>query len=311
VLRSAFPAFARALQNMPGGLPDLRVAIASSNFGAGPSMVSPECPPIGDRGVFQVKPGCGLDASVARWLAIDGRGVQNFQGQLPTVFGCLAALGTNGCGYEHQLQSLRASLAENVATENRGFLRRDAHLGLIILSDEDDCSGEPDSRLYQEVIPGQSGSVRCSLVGHQCNGQPVPAMEFRAPLAACSPVRHAGTSDDRVNRLINVDAFVDYMKALKGDRPELIFVGAIIGWSDDPAAQYGIQLRPAPTRPTEIELDSMPICESQATGMAAPGIRLQAFARAFAQHSVHSICTNDLVPAMTDIASRIAGMMGP
>ena len=42
-LRNNFPAFMQELQKIPGGLPDTRIAVISSNFGAGPSVPSPEC----------------------------------------------------------------------------------------------------------------------------------------------------------------------------------------------------------------------------------------------------------------------------
>jgi hypothetical protein len=314
-LRQAFPAFMSVLQSLPGGLPDIRIGIVSSNFGAGPTMPSPECPPIGDRGVFQVRPSCGLDAGTSRWLAVDAAGRPNFAGtvaNLPPVFGCLAQLGTNGCGYEHQLQALRAALTETVATENKGFLRREAALALVIVSDEDDCSGEPDARLYEDPSPGQAGSLRCSLTGHVCGGQPVPAMAgFDAPLASCTPAMHANTAQDRMNRLINVSDFVDYIKAMKPGRQDLFFVGAIIGWNDAPDARYGIIARPSPINPMDQEIDNMPVCQTAGTGVAVAGIRLRTFAQAFPRHSVHSICAADLTPAMTAIATGIAGMMAP
>jgi hypothetical protein len=308
-LRAAFPTFMNVLANLPGGRPDLRIGIVSSNFGAGPTMPSPECPPLGDRGVFQVKPGCGLDVSVSRWLAVDRAGNSNFTGALPAVFSCLASLGVNGCGYEHQLQSLRAAFADNVTPQNTGFLRADAYLAIVIISDEDDCSGEPESTLYRDQIPGQAGSLRCSLVGHQCNGQPVPATAgFRAPLASCAPVTHAKTPDDRLRRLINVDDFVDFIKAVKGFRAERILVSNIIGWNDSPGAEYGLTARPSPSNPMEVEVDLMPVCQHIATGTAAPGIRLRAFAQAFANHTVHSICAADLTPAMEAIARKLGDM---
>jgi hypothetical protein len=309
-LRANFPDFMTELQNIPGGLPDTRIGIISSNFGAGQTMPAPECSPIGDRGVFQVKPNCGLDVNTARWLSINAMGMPNFQGALPTVFSCLAALGTNGCGYEHQLQSLRAAFAENVAVENAGFLRRDAYLGIVILSDEDDCSGEPESLVYKDQVPGQAGSVRCSLKGHVCNGQPVPPMVgFRAPLASCAPAQHNNTPDDKLNSLINVDVFVDYVKALKGFRPDKILVSGVIGWNDAPNAEYGMIQRPSPSNPMEMELDTMPACQQATTGSAAPGIRLRKFITSFENNSVHAICQANLRQAMSEIGKKLANLV--
>ncbi len=58
-------------------------------------------------------------ASGGYWLTT-GSGVQNnFTGNLPTVFSCLAELGTSGCGYEHQLQSIRGALRQPAGRTSR------------------------------------------------------------------------------------------------------------------------------------------------------------------------------------------------
>jgi hypothetical protein len=308
-LGRAFPAFLEALRAAPGGMPDLRIGIVSTNFGSGPSFPSPECIPLGDRGRFQVRPACGLDPAVGgSFLTVDGQGKTNFMGSLPEVFSCLALLGTAGCGYEHQLQSLRAAIADPpVNSENRGFVRADARLGIVILSDEDDCSGEPDATFYGEPSPGQAGSLRCALLGHVCNGQAVPPMaEFQASLSACAP--YVRSPAERSTRLINVQEFVDYVMAIKSGRPDNIVVSTIIGWNDSPDAKYRIIERPGGFG-GGTEIDIAPACAANETGNAGPGVRLHTFARSFPHHTVHSICTGDLTPAMREIGRKMAGVM--
>jgi hypothetical protein len=306
-LRSGFPAFIEALKAAPGGLPDVRIGIINTNFGAGQTTPSPECFPLGDRGRLHVKPGCGLDPATAHFLATDGKGNSNFTGQLETAFSCLADLGTAGCGYEHQLQALRAAVAfPPVNVENRGFLRADARLGIVILSDEDDCSGEPDAEFFQDLIPGQAGSLRCALLGHVCGGQPVPAMAgFQWPLAGCSP--HVRLATEQRSRLINVREFVDFISSLKSGRPDNIFVSLIAGWNESPGAQYQVVSRTSAIGGSELDLG--PACSSVSSGVAYPAIRLRAFARAFPNHTIHNICAGDLTPAMTEIGQKLAGLM--
>ena len=310
-LKRNFPSFMERLEAIPGGLPDTRIAILSSNFGAGSSHPAMECDRYGDRAVFQVKPGCGLDAAQARWLSVGGGVTPNFQGQLGTVFSCMASLGVGGCGYEHQLQSLRAAFAQNVAPENAGFLRDDAYLGIVILSDEDDCSGEPQAEFFRDQIPGQAGSLRCALRGHVCNDQPVPAMNgFRAPLSSCKPAVHANTDADRREKLINVATFVQEIKALKAFRDDKILVSAVIGWPVNPAnaanAEYSILTRAGVSGP---ELDLAPACSEAGNGSAAPGIRLKTFVESFGNNSIHSICQADLKAAMTEIGTKLANVL--
>jgi hypothetical protein len=306
-LKRSFPRLISRLAALPGGLPDLRIAVLSSNFGAGSAHPALECSNFGDRGSFLARPACGL-AGGALWLSVDALGNKNFPGELVTTFSCLASLGTGGCGYEHHLQSLRASLNSNVAPQNAGFLRDDARLGIVILADEDDCSAGPDATFFAEVIAGQAGSLRCALRGHTCNGQPVTATAgFSAPLAACQPVMHANTPQDGRDRLINVSNVVQDIKAVKDLREDRILVSAIIGWDPSPGATYAIEMGMGVSGP---QLDLKPACTNvnPGAGSAAPGIRLQAFARSFLRHTVHSICA-DLDPAMTDIGNALAGMM--
>ena len=307
-LGRAFPAFLEALQAAPGGMPDLRIGIVSTSFGAGPTISLPECSPLGDRGRFLVRPGCGLDPAVGgAFLTVDGQGRTNFSGSLPQVFSCLAALGSKGCGYEHQLQSLRAAIANPpMNPENRGFVRTDARLGIVILSDEDDCSGEPTAEFYSDLIPGQGVSLRCALLGHVCNGQAVPPMAgFETSLSACAP--YVRSSAERNSRLINVQEFADHVMAIKSGRPDNIVVSTIIGWNDSPDAKYGLIERPAGSG-AGLEIDLAPACIASETGNAGPGVRLHAFALSFPHNTVHSICTGDLTPAMRDIGRKMAGM---
>jgi hypothetical protein len=305
-LRTNFPQFIVALAALPGGLPDLRIAILSSNLGAGPTALAPECTPGGDGGRFQIRPECGLiPATSGRFLRLDRAGNANFPGgaaKLGEMFACLAALGTGGCGYEHPLASLAAALGPT-NNENAGFLRDDALLAIVILSDEDDCSAAPNADFFANLIPMQSGSVRCSLRGHTCNGQPLPVLPFAAALSACTPyVRGAG---EATSRLTDVATFVDVIKAAKKGRTDQVLVSAIVGWDDNPSAQYTLIERPSSRGGTE--LDTGPICQNPGTGTATPALRLHAFAKAFPNHTVHSICS-DLPRAMGDIGQKLAGM---
>lgn len=78
------------LRALEGGLPDIRIAIISSNVGAGKTAISNICFPLGDKGRFQVKAGCGLDPSQSYFLAMQENGTKlNFTGELETVFSCM------------------------------------------------------------------------------------------------------------------------------------------------------------------------------------------------------------------------------
>lgn len=309
-LKVNFPKFMAELRKIPGAngpeLPDVRIAIVSSDVGAGTEAVG-TCVPLGDKGRFQVKGGCGLDKAQAHWLAAQENGTKvNFTGKLEDVFSCMASLGVDGCGYEHQLQSIRAALSKE-NPENQGFLRQDAYLGIIILSDEDDCSARPDTDLFLSVPDGHNPNLACSLQGHTCNGQMVPANVFNAPLASCKPTEGAKS------KLIPVEEFVKYVKDLKGGRNDRTIVGAIIGWNFQDNTPYQIKknVKGGAGVTEDDSLDTQPVCRST-NGVATPGIRLKGFVDAFGSEfgSTHSICQSDLSAPLVEIGKKIAQRLG-
>lgn len=106
---------------------------------------------------------------------------------------CLAPMGINGCGYESQLESMLQALNPSAAW-NMGanpFMRDEAALGIIILSDEADCSvaefdimEDPE---YQELNPDsmqpESSSAICWNAGVSCEGP-----DAMGVYANCEPV---------------------------------------------------------------------------------------------------------------------------
>lgn len=61
--------------------------------------------------------------------------------RLKLHFGCNATVGLRGSGFEQGLEAAVTALShELLQTANRGFLRDDAHLAIIFVTDENDCS---------------------------------------------------------------------------------------------------------------------------------------------------------------------------
>jgi hypothetical protein len=118
----------------------------------------------------------------------------------------MARVGTSGCGFEHQLAATSKALT---APENAGFLRDDAFLQIVLITDEDDCSAPTDSDLFTRQFPDEEPSFRCARAGHACRGQMPPSADFSAPLAECKAVENGALS--------NVQGFVDQIRALKKD----------------------------------------------------------------------------------------------
>lgn len=67
-------------------------------------------------------------------------------------FRCIATVGTEGDGFEKGLMAAKSALSEELlSTHNAGFLRDDAYLVIVFLSDENDCSDN-------YALPRQNGN---------------------------------------------------------------------------------------------------------------------------------------------------------
>jgi hypothetical protein len=116
---------------------------------------------------------------------------------LKDVFAANVKLGTHGSGFEHPLAAMEAALsAPLINNENAGFLRSDALLGIVVVSDEDDCS-------YPDHLVDEFGD------DYPCY--------------------------TKVDQMIPVPHYVDFLKGLKGGDASKIFY-AYIGGPDIPAA---------------------------------------------------------------------------
>ncbi len=300
-LRRNFPVFTSVLKNLPQGLPNVHIAVVSSDLGAGRFDNVPSCTGAGDQGRFQNTPRAGNCAG-PRGSFISSVGQQrNFDGDIDQVFSCIASLGTGGCGFEHQLQSLRAALDPDLMPpENHGFLREEAVLAIILLTDEDDCSAPPDTPLFdpsQTLITDPLGpldSFRCNEFGHLCGGR-------RPPRTAVSNLQDCQSAED--GRLIKVAELVAFFKTLKAD-PNDVMVAAVAG----PATPYSIALERQPGRrgTSQSQPSVVPSCMS-ANGTADPAVRIREFVEGFGTNgTLLSICADDFTPVMARIGEEVA-----
>ncbi len=134
-LASNFPMFATVLQNYvneEGEHIDFRIAVTTTGKDFTTTFTGFPLPPMtehGPNGAFLNN--CGV---TQRWL-------DSTTPNLSTTLGCRANVGTGGCSYEMPLLMTKHALADQVtAGPNAGFLRDDALLGVVMLTDEDDGS---------------------------------------------------------------------------------------------------------------------------------------------------------------------------
>jgi len=308
-LKKNFPKFIKVLQDIKGGLPNVHIGVVSTNVGAGNVVINgnPACSfPGGDRGQFKPPADTGLEDG-SKFIISNNNGAQDNiagNGTIADTFSKMADLGVNGCGYEHQLQAARLALYENVTPTNAKFLRRDAYLAIIIITDEDDCSAPPQTNFFvDEAYPTneQQASLRCALAGHRCNDA-FPTVTMNAtPLSTCVADEAGG------GKLIPVSEIVNDILKLKPSNPERILVSAIMGWPRDPSSTNYAISKDTTKMPALYDLE--PACSS-ANGLAAPGLRINQFVKAFGG-TVESICQDDFGPALTKIAEVIGAKLTP
>ncbi|MEZ4366319.1 MAG: VWA domain-containing protein, partial [Kofleriaceae bacterium] len=100
----------------------------------------------GDNGHLLAPSGCGMTRPWIEQADADPAG----------TFACLAAVGTSGPSDEMPLGALRDALEDRMLDgSNAGFLRPDALLAVVILTDEDDCS-------YEQPVTLALGQTLCS-----------------------------------------------------------------------------------------------------------------------------------------------------
>jgi len=298
-MNAQFPKLIAALKDPnDGSLPDLRVAIIDSDLGTGGMYTSGSCGPkngsnYGDLGKFQMigATACGVTSPDATYLEYIKGQPLNYTGDINTVFACLAGnLGTLGCGEEHQLQAFEFALvAGGLGNEaQHAMLRPTAYLGLVFLTDEDDCSAAMNDGMFGDKpeLRGESASLRCYTRSHDCEGRHLtvapPGYPTSAPYSttvsncaartdACPNLTDGSPSGTDTSVPTDCSPLKDYVqlayevKSLKSD-PDQILVAGIFGWPIDgdlTKAPYKIDLIPnANTADTAHPMvyDSWPTC---------------------------------------------------
>jgi hypothetical protein len=324
-LTENFPRFIEKLTGIQGGLPNVHIGVISSNVGAHPNI--PGCrPEDSDEGrlqfafVNQDDPRCtdnslSLDGKFIRDVVINeetGERQRNYLGpgtdaeNLSGVFSCMAKLGVGGCGFEGQLESIKQALTN---PENDGFLRPNAFLAIIIISDEDDCSAfEQD--MFDPTITGKDSalgpldSFRCFEFGVQCNPD-----DPRTPgeKTECVPRKDSPYMPD-------VQSYVDFIKDLKGD-PSKIIVAGIVGYDEmNPDELLEVEIVEK-ERVGEV-YSLVPACQVLAAdgvsieSRATNGVRLRSFLEQFpGRNTIQTICQRDLSGALDLIGDLLAAVI--
>ena len=314
-----FPVFMNVLKMLPSGdgsgtgLPDIHVAVVSSDTGPGKFDLSDRnCAYLGDGGKFHSAPtgtctATPLTGGQTFLAASMNQGVKNYNGDISDAFTCIAALGDKGCGFEGQLKSVRWALDPlNVPDGNQEFLRPDAFLAVILITNEDDCSVPDDSDLVDPTTDGVNlygplVSYRCNEFGHLCNIN--GALSPPPRTGALTNIQGCISNETASGKLVRVADEVNFLKSLKTD-PNQIFVAAITG----PVTPYSIG--PDPTQGGAQGV--VHSCMQGGGEYADPAVRIQQWVEAFGSHGLaETICANTFAPSLMAIATELSKLLGP
>jgi hypothetical protein len=236
-------------------------------------------------------------------------------------FGCIAKLGRNGCGLEQQLEAALKALTppdsaikftalspnghgnaqrKGVASGfNQNFLRDDAILAIVLISDEEDCSIPDQSRaIFDATTMVVSGglNVRCGLRDNQ-------------------------------NLLHATARYVDGLKALKpAAYQDRVLFAAVVGIPlvENTGSVVHVGVRALDTLLTRADMqfavrrnssgtddEAVPACINQdGDGSAAPGRRYLEVAKGFGDNGlVTSICEDQYETLMLNLAEKLAAQL--
>ena len=312
-LLTSFPAFVNVLKTLPGGLPDLHLGVVSSDTGPGKfDLPAYHCPFHGDGGRFQSQPrglctAAPLPPTQNFLQASNNQQTKNYTGDIADVFSCIAALGDQGCGFEGQLKSVRWALDPlNLPSDNQGFLRNDAYLAVVLLTNEDDCSLPDDSDLADPTQTKMSDplgplwSWRCNEFGHLCN---INGTLQSPPRGPSTNLQGCVSNDTPTGKLTWLGDEVAFLKNLKQNQGDIV-AAAITGQ----ATPYSVEMIQQ-GNDTEQHPNVVHSCVLNSGEYADPSVRLTQWAASFgASGSVETICANSLVPAMQRIGNRVANL---
>ena len=281
----------------------------------------------GKQGIFQytARGTCTATGLQAGFTYIsDIAGTRNYTGTLENVFTCIAALGESGCGFEHQFAAVLRSLGADgraAPAENQGFLRPDAYLGVIMITNEDDCSATSGVPLFDTGsntnIASQLGppaNFRCSEFGHICDsasglGMHPSRLAPNNNMSAMVGYTNCRSNDNEGYLLSALDV-ADRLKALKSD-PSQVIVAAITGL----ATPYTVTWRAPSTADTSCGAASCPwpviahSCTATDGSFADPPVRVSDFVGHFGSNGLRFSICGDIGAAMQSIADKIISLM--
>jgi hypothetical protein len=282
-----------------------------------------------DLGIKPTKIEGSDEAAPRKWLE-NIEGDINVEGvsSMVEAFQCYGPQGVAGCGFESHLESMYLALAkakDKKSQQNYGFLRERAILSVVFITDEADCSFNPDAKEIfttnkvfwddpeTDVAPS---SAACWNAGVACSGSECHAENYDLD-------GNPGASDEDAV-LQPISKYVDFLQGLENTKKTFdakqevlvsLIAGVPVGYERgeaeipyapalDPEYQslFGIGPGCIIGDPADPETD------------AVPPVREREFAEAFEVNdarNLYSICQDDYSAALQAIADALVQQIKP
>jgi len=270
------------------------------------------------------------DEAVPRpWLErIEGVSNLPASTDMAAAFACFAPQGIDGCGFELPLESMYLGLqrARDPAEDELGFLRASAVLAVVILTDEFDCSHNPD---WAEIFDGSGdkafwsdpeasypSSALCWNAGVSCTGDP-------SAYDSCEPANYAlggaETSIDAdavLHPLSRYAGLLDDIEAAKRELdPGREIIVSVIAGVEGSGADWSVSYAESDDIQQQLDFGIGPGCVDPSGDPAMPPVRMRALAEdlAYGDHppSLHSVCAPSYDAALAELGERVAEQMPP
>jgi hypothetical protein len=245
------------------------------------------------------------------------------------AFQCFAPQGISGCGWESPLEAIARALGnmEDPTQPEYGFLRQDALLAILVVTDEVDCSYNPDlqdalfqSDTFKDELTTELTSAVCWNAGVTCTGD----SPYDDCVATDLDANAQPTTDPTQMVLQPVSRYVGLLEGIAAQKLEgrevmvSVIAGVPSGYNTGAAEQV---FADSEDPIFQAKFGIGPGCENEVDGVlqqAVPPVRLETFASAFMSpalpegaRNLYSVCDADYSPAIKDIIAGIEQELPP
>lgn len=227
---------------------------------------------------------------------------------------CVLPQGISGCGFESQLESMGKALlrTNEEAGPEFGFIRPNAHLAVVLVTNEADCSDNPafESELFAETGPRtfwpdpaspSPTSATCWLAGVDCVGNDCTSQNKAAD----------GTDTDGDNAVLYpLSRYTDRLADIATNKAAAggaVFAFGIVGVPSEYATTGVLSYNPDPDSETALRFGVGFGCTASETEGVPPVRVREVFEDTSAGYvgGLYSVCDANYAATLGDMANRI------